>query len=56
MRADADLMVSVIPCDDHTSGFCVDLPLVGGFKSKGLVPIIALKLCHVQAYNTKNTL
>jgi hypothetical protein len=56
MGTDADSVVWVIPCDDHSSGFHVGLPLVGGFESKRLVPIIALKLCHVKSYNTKNTL
>jgi hypothetical protein len=38
MGTDADSMVGVIPCDDHSSGFRVGLPLVGGFESKRLVP------------------
>jgi hypothetical protein len=56
MGTDADSMVWEISCDDHSSRFRVGLPLVGGFESKRLVPIIALKLCHVKSYNTKNTL
>jgi hypothetical protein len=34
MGTDADSMVRVIPCDDHSSGFRMDLPLVGGFDLK----------------------
>jgi hypothetical protein len=53
---DADLVVWVVLCDDHSSVFCVGLPHVGGFESKRLELIIALKLCHVKSYNTINTL
>jgi hypothetical protein len=38
MGTDADSMVWVIPCDDHSSGFRVGLPLVCGFEWNRLVP------------------
>jgi hypothetical protein len=50
MGTDADSMVRVIPCDDHSSGFRVGLPFVGGFESKRLVPnhrTEALSLSHI---------
>jgi hypothetical protein len=56
MGTDTDSIVRVLPCDNHSLGFRVGRPLVGGFELKRLVPVIALKLCHVKLCNTKNTL
>jgi hypothetical protein len=51
MGTDADSMVRVIPCDDHSLEFRVGLPLVGGFESKRLVPIITVRESGIPLIN-----
>jgi hypothetical protein len=49
----ADSMVPGKPCDDHSSGFLVGLPLVGDFESKRLVPIDSMNaFCNHYQINT----